>query len=609
MPVSLPAFRRAISFVGLDQGFDLVAPELDNIGRINNKTNHANNNPSSSSSATAAGGVAPKIQNYSALGQQLRHHFSSGGTARPLTKAASNVNMADADAEGDVVDGDGDSLPEISSPPPTGALQFSFDSGDVDDRDNSSSSTPGGPRLNFDDVHINSRNQVLGAIPQVIVPTQNDTQPAQPIPSSTTRILSTRWTPLSSSAPSQLTSSIPFRARRDSSGSTTSSVNRPISFAGSHRRSDDVHTPTTIASDHDGAVGVVDDLVVDDHVGSDVDSVGDAEVDHHVDPLVHGDGSSCSLTSCSSCSGESSDFSVNLEDDFDTHVSLTFHRPDEDQIGLALKSRLNQTRRDHHIERHIHHRRRKVRRALKQQRDEARALQLAEAAEPAPAPINEDDLITVGSYTHGERQGKIQRYLEKRRRRVWSKKILYSCRKSFADKRPRIGGRFVKLKEDDPNATLMMMMAGRESFSLSTSPAGGGIGMASGIHTPNGMLAFAQHMHGIARGGHGQMTAFSLPMSSYAHTTFSPSSASPSERNSFSLQAPVFGFAGGSSGGASSSAAHHAGGTTVGEGSLALSFFKDNNIPTMTHTHASGIAAALAPGGNITNGNNTQGQQ
>jgi len=40
---------------------------------------------------------------------------------------------------------------------------------------------------------------------------------------------------------------------------------------------------------------------------------------------------------------------------------------------------------------------------------------------------------------------KIQRYHEKRQRRQWGKKILYGCRKSFADKRPRVGGRFVKM--------------------------------------------------------------------------------------------------------------------------------------------------------------------
>jgi hypothetical protein len=38
----------------------------------------------------------------------------------------------------------------------------------------------------------------------------------------------------------------------------------------------------------------------------------------------------------------------------------------------------------------------------------------------------------------------IKRYHEKRMRRVWTKKIRYSCRKNLADRRIRIKGRFIK---------------------------------------------------------------------------------------------------------------------------------------------------------------------
>jgi len=51
-------------------------------------------------------------------------------------------------------------------------------------------------------------------------------------------------------------------------------------------------------------------------------------------------------------------------------------------------------------------------------------------------------------YNSTERARAIARYLDKRTRRVWSKKVDYGVRKSFADSRLRVKGRFVK-KEDE----------------------------------------------------------------------------------------------------------------------------------------------------------------
>ena len=49
----------------------------------------------------------------------------------------------------------------------------------------------------------------------------------------------------------------------------------------------------------------------------------------------------------------------------------------------------------------------------------------------------------VGTVSAEERQQKIRRYMEKRQRRTWGKKISYNCRKRVADNRLRVKGRFV----------------------------------------------------------------------------------------------------------------------------------------------------------------------
>jgi len=53
------------------------------------------------------------------------------------------------------------------------------------------------------------------------------------------------------------------------------------------------------------------------------------------------------------------------------------------------------------------------------------------------------DMITIGIYTQSERAAKLFRYRQKRTRRNFAKRVLYGCRKRFADSRPRVGGRFI----------------------------------------------------------------------------------------------------------------------------------------------------------------------
>jgi hypothetical protein len=49
----------------------------------------------------------------------------------------------------------------------------------------------------------------------------------------------------------------------------------------------------------------------------------------------------------------------------------------------------------------------------------------------------------VGPLSAEERHHKVVRYIDKRARRVWTKKINYDCRKKVADHRLRIKGRFI----------------------------------------------------------------------------------------------------------------------------------------------------------------------
>ncbi|RYG40200.1 hypothetical protein EON68_04520, partial [archaeon] len=66
----------------------------------------------------------------------------------------------------------------------------------------------------------------------------------------------------------------------------------------------------------------------------------------------------------------------------------------------------------------------------------------AALTEEQVASYNRDGRI--GIYYVSERRHIIERYMAKRARRAWNKKIRYNCRKNLADRRIRVKGRFVK---------------------------------------------------------------------------------------------------------------------------------------------------------------------
>lgn len=72
--------------------------------------------------------------------------------------------------------------------------------------------------------------------------------------------------------------------------------------------------------------------------------------------------------------------------------------------------------------------------------------------------LNAQNSRWVGSYSPQRRKALIKKFLEKRKRRVWNKKIRYAVRKNFADSRLRVKGRFVG-KEDEASLRESLLMS------------------------------------------------------------------------------------------------------------------------------------------------------
>lgn len=62
--------------------------------------------------------------------------------------------------------------------------------------------------------------------------------------------------------------------------------------------------------------------------------------------------------------------------------------------------------------------------------------------------VDEDEAL-IGHLTKAQRALKVKKYLEKKKKRQWEKKVNYQSRKKVADTRPRYKGRFVSAAEEE----------------------------------------------------------------------------------------------------------------------------------------------------------------
>jgi len=95
---------------------------------------------------------------------------------------------------------------------------------------------------------------------------------------------------------------------------------------------------------------------------------------------------------------------------------------------------------------------------------EKRVLRLPHSLDNYKEIYNKDGRI--GIYTPAERAAIISKFNIKRSRRIWNKKIRYSCRKNLADRRMRVKGRFVK-RVVEQSSSLTSTINKEESIDIS----------------------------------------------------------------------------------------------------------------------------------------------
>jgi hypothetical protein len=101
-----------------------------------------------------------------------------------------------------------------------------------------------------------------------------------------------------------------------------------------------------------------------------------------------------------------------------------------------------------------------------------------------------------------ERSAIIHRFREKRKRRVWKKKIRYFCRKNLADRRVRVKGRFVKSVAKAPGAS----GASTSSTGSDQSPSTGGTSRSASGRGGSAQAVVTRPSHQRTHSGSGDGT-------------------------------------------------------------------------------------------------------
>jgi hypothetical protein len=146
-----------------------------------------------------------------------------------------------------------------------------------------------------------------------------------------------------------------------------------------------------------------------------------------------------------------------------TRLTKAQQRQQQSGISASLEAERKRQEKEAKKEKKEQRKAERERKAQEKRKEEAE-LEVHVPGSGKPYPLDDPQLVVtidayglrhvkrpegwVGAYSPTSRKVRIQRFVEKRNHRVWTKSVKYDVRKNFADSRLRVKGRFVK-KEDE----------------------------------------------------------------------------------------------------------------------------------------------------------------